>query len=691
PDPDDVAPPPQPLLAERDQALALARALGQRSATFSWQAPIADPRDLSLEDVQALDRYVSQTRSYGFMQSRLGERLQCCGRGGTLIPNAETSMSSSIGAVVDEAERRITTVQGPVRVLEIAAIAIALVVVAASGAFSVRARGTEAGWLFARGTSPWLVAAKSALEAFPPALAGGALGWAIAFMAVQVVGPSGSVDGSAYATAVSRTAVAVVVAVAIGSVVAGLAYRRLVDPPRRGLARVAGAVPWELGALWLGYLAYRHLQSGGALVADERLGVDRPSLALVAFPFLVLAGSAFLAARVALLGFRTIRTRTARAPAPVYLATRRVAAGGTLAVSLIGAAGLCLGMFVHSRLVSGSLEATLEAKSRVYVGSDVAAQVAFVSAAPNDFPFPITRVVQAGQAVRTASGRALDLLAIDPTSFPSAAYWNDGFADRSLDDLMWALGGPAPGGALPILIAAGDGVDVHEIALGSETVPVRIVGHVDAFPGLFSARPLVVLDEVALIERLRGPNPLARGWAELWARGDPRRVLDALAEREMPVYLELSAAEVEDIPAFSTTIGTFVLVNALGTIAAVLVLVSMLGYVRARQRSRFVAYALSTRMGMTHPDHRRALALELASMTWVGFAVGTTLAFLAAAVTVPMLDPLASIPPGPLFVVPLRTIVAAASVVAVVVWGGAEAINRRARAANLDEVMRVAE
>lgn len=685
-----VPPPPQPLLAERDQVLALARALGQRSATFSWQAPVVDPRGLSLEDVQALDGYVSQIRSYGFMQSRLGQRLQCCGRGGTLIPNAETSMSSSIDAVVDDAERRIATVQGPAQVLEIAAIAIAFVVVATFGAFSVRARRTEAGWLFARGTAPSLVAVKSAIEAFLPALAGGVLGWAIAFAAVRVVGPSGSVDGSAYAAAGARTAVAVVAAVAMGSAVAGSAYLRLVDPHRRGLVRIAGAVPWELGAIWLGYLAYRHLESGGALIADERLGVDRPSLALVGFPFLMLVGVAFLAARVALLAFRAIRPWTARAPAPVYLATRRLAAGGTSAVALIGAAGLCLGMFVHSQLVAGSLEATLDAKSQVYVGSDVATQVAYDSATPDDVPFPITRVVQAGQGIRLTSGRALDLLAIDPTTFPAAAYWNDGLADPSLDDLMHALRDPIPGGALPILLAAGNGLDVRQVVLGTETVAVQVVARVDAFPGLFSLRPLVVLDERALIERLRGPNPLARGWAELWARGDRRSVLDALAERGMPVYLALSAAEVRDIPAFSATIGTFTLVNALGTVAAVLVLVSMLAYVRARQRSQFVAYALSTRMGATHRDHHRALALELGSMIGIGFAVGTTLAVLTAAVTIPMLDPLPSIPPGPLFVIPLRAIVVTATAVGVVAWVGAGIINRHARAANLDEVMRVA-
>jgi hypothetical protein len=51
-------------------------------------------------------------------------------------------------------------------------------------------------------------------------------------------------------------------------------------------------------------------------------------------------------------------------------------------------------------------------------------------------------------------------------------------------------------------------------------------------------------------------------------------------------------------------------------------------------------------MGLTHHDHHRALALELGSMIGTGLAAGTTLAILAAAVTVPILDPLPSIPRG---------------------------------------------
>ncbi|MGE5459140.1 MAG: hypothetical protein ACM3WR_00805 [Solirubrobacterales bacterium] len=688
----DQPPPPQPILTGLRQAIALTRSLGQTTATFSWQAPVADPDTISLEDVQALDRYRQPLESLSFADTRIGTALQCCRRYGFVqVPGGSTSIGSSIDDVAADAERRIATVQGPAQVLEMAALAVAMVVVAASGAFSLRARRTEAEWLFARGMSPTSVAVKSAIETFIPSLAGGALGAAFAVLAVRVVGPDGAIHGSAYVDALVRTAVAVGAAVALGSTVAALAYVRLVDPHHRGLARLVGAVPWELGVVWLGYLAYRRLETGGAFFTDERLGVDRPSLALVAFPFLMLAGLAFLAARAVLPAFRAMRASTARAAPPMYLATRRLAAGGVLAMSLMGAAGLCLGMFVHSRLVSGSLEATVDTKSKVYVGSDVSAQIAYVSSAPTDLSFPVTRVVQASEILQLPSGMRLDLLAIDPSTFSRAAYWNEGFGAPSLDALTRPLVDRGGEGPLPIVLAGGGNLDVNEVVLGTTTIPVRVVARVDAFPGLYSLRPLLVVDESALLDRIDGPNPLASGWAELWAPGASARLLDALAARQVPVYLTITAEEVRDIPAISATIGTFAIVDALGTIAAALVVVSMLAYVRARQRSQIVSYALSTRMGMTHTAHRRALTLELGMMMAIGLAVGVALAVLTAAVTVPRLDPIPSIPPGPLLLVPLRSIVVAAVGVALVSWVGAAVITRQARAADLDEVMRVAD
>ncbi len=686
----DIPPPPQPILADRDQAIAIALALGQRTATFVWQAPIAPGAEPSLEDVQALRRYASTLHTGDFADTALGRTLLCCIRRWAIpLGSGQASMDSAISAVVDEAESRIATVQGPAEVLEIAAVAVALVVVAAAGASSMRARRTEAAWLFARGISPLHVAVGHVLSSLLPAVVGGAIGLALAGVAVRTIGPDGAIDRSAIWDAVTRTGVAVAGGIVLAAVVAARTYVRIVDPHGRRLARLAAAVPWELVAIWLGYVAYQRLRGGGAFFVDERLGVERPSLALVAFPFLTLAGLAFLAGRLLHAGFRRLRGPTTDAAPPLYLATRRLAASGPLAVALIGTAGLCLGMFVHARLVSVSLQATVSAKARAYVGSESAVQIAAISEVPTDLPVPVTRVVQVGEGIRLASGRPLDLLAIDPDTFADAAYWNPAFGAGSLDDLVERIRDPAPDAPLPVIVASGPGLALEGFVIGTEAVPAEVVETVTAFPGLFSFRPLVVVDERALLARL-DTDPFAHGWAELWTHEDVGALQEVLGRADIPAYQAITAAEVEDIPAIAAALKTFVIVNTLGTIAAALTIVSTILYLRARQRSQIVSYALSTRMGMTHAQHRRALAVELGLMVGAAFVVGTALAIAAAWVVLPFLDPIESIPPEPLFIVPRGPIVATAIVVGLVTWVGAAIVDRRARAADLAEVMRVA-
>lgn len=305
----DCRPPPQPILVEFDQALDLSRELEQASATFRWQAPIADPSTVSL----------SQARAFRTYQRDVNERMTdpgdpeaggflCCQRWfyaadtQTGFGTALTVFDSSFGYAIDEAERRIVAVEGPSRVLGLAGAAVALVVVAAAGAFSIRARRIESAWLFARGTSAAVVGLKTALESVFACLVGGALGFGLAWLAVSTLGPDGRVDPAVFAGAAWAAGGAVVGAVALVSLVAAWTHVRVVDPHGRRFARLAAFVPWELGIAALAYVALQQLRKGGAFVTDEQLDVVRPSLALVAFPFLLLTGFAILAARLARLG-----------------------------------------------------------------------------------------------------------------------------------------------------------------------------------------------------------------------------------------------------------------------------------------------------------------------------------------------------------------------------------------------------
>lgn len=688
----DCSPPPQPILADRDQVVALARELGHDSVSLSWQAPIRDPGTLSLERAQEFQRYeqrVLARTSDG--DTTLGRLFICCRS--WFFLGRETTLTSSIRDVVNEAKERIGAVEGPTRVLEIAGVAVALVVVAAAGAFSVRARRVEASWLFAHGSSAGSVAVKTALESALPAAAGGLLGLGAAFLAVGLLGPDGAVDPTAAAGALLGTLAAAAGAAALISVAAGWTFVRTVDPHGRRFARLASVVPWELAIGALAYLAFRRLREGGAFVPDETLGVAKPSLALVAFPFLFFAAAATFSARLAKYAFTALRRPTRSASPVPYLATRRLAGGASFTVLLVAASGLCFGTFLHAQFVSRSLESAVDAKAAIYIGSDVQGAVDYRTPPPETFPYPLTRVVRFPAGVRLPTGRPLDLLAVDARTLAGAAYWNDAFADVTLDELADRLRSPS-GDGVPAVLAGAGGLQVHELLIATGTVRVDVVGRASAFPGMSSLNPLVVVDEetlLALGELPFNPLPDARASTELWVRGEPGEVREAFAAVKFPPYTIYETSEVKDIPYVAAAIDTFVVLNALGLIAAALTFVGILMYLQARQRSQVVSYALSVRMGMRHAQQRRALVLELGAMLAWAFAVGTVLAVVAARVTVPLLDPITTIPPDPVVLTPWSLVAVTAILLGGLAWAGAAVTNRRAGAVDLGEVMRVAE
>jgi hypothetical protein len=209
-----------------------------------------------------------------------------------------------------------------------------------------------------------------------------------------------------------------------------------------------------------------------------------------------------------------------------------------------------------------------------------------------------------------------------------------------------------------------------------------------------SLRPLVIVDEDRLLDATKGPtNPLdvpAAG-TELWIRGTESQARAAIATLPYVPSIVLSTQEVKDIPHIAAVIDTFLVLNALGLAAALLVLASIVMYLQARQRSQVLAYGLSTRMGMDARGHRRAVASELVAMLGVAALVGVGLAVVAVRLVVPLLDPLEAVPPDPIPVVPLLTIVLLPLVLALVVVGGAWLTERRARSVDLGQVMRLAD
>jgi hypothetical protein len=68
----------------------------------------------------------------------------------------------------------------------------------------------------------------------------------------------------------------------------------------------------------------------------------------------------------------------------------------------------------------------------------------------------------------------------------------------------------------------------------------------------------------------------------------------------------------------------------------------------------------------------------------------TILAWIAVALVVPLLDPLATIPPAPLFVAPIPLLLISITAVVLLAWIGGWITSVRTRSVDLGEVMRLA-
>jgi ABC-type antimicrobial peptide transport system permease subunit len=125
--------------------------------------------------------------------------------------------------------------------------------------------------------------------------------------------------------------------------------------------------------------------------------------------------------------------------------------------------------------------------------------------------------------------------------------------------------------------------------------------------------------------------------------------------------------------------------------AALLVIGVLVVYLQARQRARAVSNVLSLRMGMRERQAMLALVLELGLILLAAYLLGSVLGLIAGFLVAPMLDPLQTIPPAPLFSAPTSVIVFSAVGLAIVAGVGGWLVHRRASRVDLGEVLRVAE
>jgi putative ABC transport system permease protein len=683
-----IEPPPPPLLLfDLPDLVALREQLGsQGSAT--WTFPL-ERTDLSAAEARAFVRRVD----------RLGPRLrdEADPVGAAVVAASQfrghIRLDTAMAEVVHRTAATTTGLVGPVRTLGLAGQAVALLVVGAAAAFRARRRQVELRLLVTRGVGPGGQALRAVAEAAPAVAVGAAGGWLLARWGVAALGPGARGVGAADADAAGAVAAAAAVGLAAVGLVTAAAVHRLARDGAGAAARVSGRLPWEPAVLALAAAAWYQLSRGGSAVVTEQ-GDTRVDLLLLAFPLLLLGGLVGVAVRVLRRVLPELRGVGADWSIAPYLAVRRLTGASTTAVVLVAAGALSLGVLVYAGAVAGSAQRTTDAKAQVTTGSDVAAALprGVLSLEP---PLSGATIVARGTATLLPADVVVDVLTVDPATFAEGVDLGTTGAPAALPALLEDLrGGPVE--RLPLLVA-GDAPVAEAQTLRSPRYAMEVheVARADVVPGLSGGRPAVLVDRTRFAEVFSAVggtgDPQRVLDPELWARGSPERVLGYLEGQGIVPAAVRSATDVRELPEVRAVGWALGYLRALGVVAALLAAACTLLYLQERQRARDVAYALTSRMGLTPGMHRRAVALEIAGLLLSALALGGLLALLAARLIVAEVDPLPAIPLQPTFAVPGTLLASTLLAVGLLCVAGAVLVQRAAERARLGEVLRAAE
>jgi putative ABC transport system permease protein len=689
--PDDP-PPPSFAFGDPEQVLALERALGGGPVESRWEFPLQSS-GISLDEAKALDRRFTalEDQLHGG-RSAVWREIGCAATE-TTSPS-QCSFRSSLSAAITLADRNIDAVSPPARLLASAGMLIALAVVGAAGAFLVSRRRVEVRLLFAQGRAAIWFAGRTAGEALLPVLLGGAVGAGLAFLLVKLFESGGSIDRQGLEAAAATAGAGIAAALMLLAVVVGAAFLRQFESGLPGRVPLAW-LPWELIPLGLAAYLFLDLRSGNGLVGGGSSGIAHPSLAVFLLPLLVTAGVAGLAGRLMRGALHALGGRTSTFPAPVYVALRRLAGSGGLAVVLLCSCAVALAALFYAQTLVATLERMLDVKAHVAKGGDVEGIIDYTDSLPEGFAFPLTKVTigNAGAAVGGPTGPQVDLMAIDPETFAGVASWEPSWGPP-LEDIMRRLAGYS-GPDLPVVVAGGT-IAARQLYAGGALLSVQPVALVEAFPGMSAGRPLVVTSYAAIERAARRAgigNPLHQPSAMtlVWGKGPPGELATALSGSALgPYYVQSTETFLAD-PDVAAETRTFSFLRALGIVAGILAVAASVLYLQARQRRTVVAAALSRRMGLGHGSQALALSLELGAIFLVAVLVAGVTSLTTARFVAAKIDPLAIFPPAPLVEVPFHVAwIAIPALLVVAGLGGALAARRAARA-DFAEVMRLGE
>jgi len=688
-------PAPLPLvIAPRDVVLNVSESMGL-SNQLLWELPL-EGEGLTVDEAQ---RVLAAEQSL-----ELDVRNQETGIGqafGELTASfGGADFESGFTRAVRRVEDTVVSITGPVELLSLAGRAVALIVFAAAGVFAVQRRRVEVRLLSSQGVSPRSQGLRAALESVLPALFGVVAGWGLAYYLVRAIGPTSELSAGIGRGALTTSLLAGAIAIALYGIVAMLGARREVEAGSPRLRGIVSHLPWEAIVLALAAASFYEIVTRGEPVITSAEAAPKVDIFLLLFPILFITGMAGVAGRGLRRVLPSIRRMGDRSAPPLYLASRRLAGASRIALLLVTATSISLGILVYAGVLVSSNETTAQAKANISVGSDVAVPVQLTKPEQYrelDLPFEGTLVARTDDGDIEPGDIAVDTLGVDADTFPDTAFFDESFADGSLDELVGRLEDFDGKRLTAIVVAAESDISEGSIYVTPRyDVPIEVVATADAWPGLSADRPMLVARSDALIAVSEDagsavPEELISNY-EVWSKGSVKVVRDGLLSDEV-LFNEFSIRSTEELlstPSFLALRWTFSYLQALGIMAGAIALAGMLLYLQTRQQAREVSYALARRMGLTRGDHRKAVALELGGMLIISLLIGASLALLSSWLVYARLDPLPTVPPDPLFSIPPVLFLVLVPVIAMAALLGAWRVQRKADTANVAEVLRYA-
>ena len=419
----DLVPPPPLVIADRETWFSLEGSAGPSGVEAAWEVPLRDGvtvtetrelvEELACEGADAADLTWCEGAS------PLDDRDIEAPDAATFV---ERSFGTSLPFVADRARSIQTAVGGGVWPVAVLAALAGAGLVAATALLWCDRRQREVTLLTVRGVTPAAVAAKAVLELAGALVLGSAAGVLLAYSLVVGVGPSPTLEPAA-------------VVRALGAGVAALVLSAVVVAAAVGVRAGAGAVrhrpawlrlvPWELALGLVTLVSWRRLDVSGVPVSSGATASPVDVLGLM-FPVLFLATTVAVAGRVLVLALGPLRAVSRDWPSALFLAVRRVARYRAAVVGMVAASALATGVIGYAATIQRSMDATLEAKTLVYLGSDVVVRL------PPDEPVPAALAGRATSVdrydhawVELASREQVNVFAIDPTTFADAAFWDD--------------------------------------------------------------------------------------------------------------------------------------------------------------------------------------------------------------------------------------------------------------------------